>query len=198
MSWRTWTLLGFGLLVVATVAGRVAFFHWRHSYDYDHRAPLGLHADVIMRGGSIGIPGVTKTYETELNNRGFLPARVTRCEFVDDAGGRGTMIAYAVERWDRSSKRWKTVVDLNNATFCKPYSLGIVWARVTTKWLWPGQSLTTGEEATAARGPFEKETRRGSLSMGRRATRSLSPYPLRLFESMSLPSIEAGAFRVRH
>lgn len=198
MSWRTWTLLGIGLLAVATVAGRVAFFHWRHSYDYGHRAPLGLHADVIVRSGSIGIPGVTKTYEAELNNLGFLPTRVTRCEFVDDASSHGTMIAYAVERWDGSLSGWKTVVNLNEASFCKPYPPGIVWARVTTRWLWPGQRLTTGEEATAAREPFGKGDSARFVVYGRAGDPKPEPVPTAAFQIDETPSTEAGAFRVRH
>jgi len=46
------------------------------------------------------------------------------------------------------------VVEARVSNFCKPYPLGIVKARSTTAFLWPGQSLSTGDEATAAQVPF--------------------------------------------
>ena len=63
------------------------------------------------------------------------------------------MVAYAVERWDSNAKRWTSVVGAGKG-FCKPYPLGILKAKLTSGLLWPGQSLSTGEEATAARDSF--------------------------------------------
>ena len=113
-----------------------------------------LVAEVAVRSEDIGIPGITKTYEAKLTNRGFLPSRVIRCDFIDDSMSHGTMVAYAVQRWNESGKQWDTIVEFGRSQFCKPYPLGIVKATLINGWLWPGQSLSTGEEATAARDGF--------------------------------------------
>jgi hypothetical protein len=116
--------------------------------------PPKLSAEVNVENADIGIPGVTKMYEATLTNRGFLPVRVSRCDFIDDASAPGTMVAFAVQRWDKNQNRWETIADMSGPQFCKPYPLGIVEARRVNRWLWPGQRLSTGEEATAARGGF--------------------------------------------
>jgi hypothetical protein len=113
-----------------------------------------LRAEVLTRSEDIGIPGITKMYETTLTNRGLLPVSVTRCDFIDDSGSPGTMVAYAVQRWNESRKQWDVIVEFGKSQFCKPYPLGIVKAKLVNRWLWPGQSLSTGEEATAARDGF--------------------------------------------
>jgi hypothetical protein len=133
-------------IVTATVVGTFIFIGLRHS-------TAGLKAELSMSNADIGIPGISKMYEARIVNRGLWPVRVQRCDFVDDAMTPGKMVAYAVERWDESAKRWTTVVD-GSKGFCKPYPLGIVRAKLTTGLLWPGQSLATGEEATAARDGF--------------------------------------------
>lgn len=66
----------------------------------------------------------------------------------------GTEVAYAVQRWNESSKQWDTIVQFGKSEFCKPYPLGIVKAKLANGWLWPGRGLSTGEEATAARNGF--------------------------------------------
>ena len=53
-----------------------------------------------------------------------------------------------------SERMGKTIVRANGEEFCRPYPLGIVQAKLTSRLLWPGQSLSTGEEATAARDGF--------------------------------------------
>jgi hypothetical protein len=93
-------------------------------------------------------------YEATLTNRGFLPVRVMQCDFLDDTMSPGTMVAYAVQRWNDGRKQWDTIVEFGKSQFCKPYPLGIVKANLVNRWLWPGQSLSTGEEATAAGGGF--------------------------------------------
>ncbi len=113
-----------------------------------------LRAEVVTRSEDIGIPGITKMYQATLTNRGFLPARVTRCDFTDDSMSSGTMMAYAVQRWNENRRQWDTIVQFEQSQFCKPYPLGIVKARLVNGWLWPGQRLSTGEEATAARDGF--------------------------------------------
>ncbi len=117
-----------------------------------------LRAEIIVSNADLGIPGITKTYEGRIRNFGLLPVRVTRCDFIDDASAPGTIVAYAVQRWEPASPEWKTVVTSGEG-FCRPYPLGIVRARLTTGLLWPMKSLSTGEEATAARDAFHKGDR---------------------------------------
>jgi len=114
----------------------------------------GLRAEVVTSKADIGIPGISKIYDARLVNRGIWPVRVSYCDFISDNSTRGKMIGYSVERWDSMARKWTTIVDVHGADFCKPYPLGIVEARLTSTLLWPGQSLSTGEEATAARDAF--------------------------------------------
>src|ERR1017187_6850715 len=86
-----------------------------------------MRAEIIVRKADIGIPGITKTYEATLTNRGLLAARVTRCDFIDDTMSPGTMVAYAIQRWNQGAAQWERVVELGSE-FCKPYPLGIAKA----------------------------------------------------------------------
>ena len=73
-------------------------------------ATRGLRAEVaITRREDIGIPGITKAYSATLTNRGRLPLRVARCNFITDAMAPGTEVAYSVQRWNESSKQWDTI-----------------------------------------------------------------------------------------
>lgn len=110
-----------------------------------------LHAKTMVTEYETGIPGISKWYEARITNRGPWPVVVTRCNAVDDAGGKEIMVAYAIQRWNQEALRWDPVVVFDSSSFCKPYPLGIVEAHLKDTWLWPGQSLYTGQEITAAR-----------------------------------------------
>jgi hypothetical protein len=114
----------------------------------------GLRAELKIEVADIGVPGITKMYEARLINHSSWPIRVHYCDFVDDAMTHGEEVAYTVERWDALAHEWRTVVRANGQDFCRPYPLGIVRSKLTSRLLWPGQSLATGEEATAARDGF--------------------------------------------
>lgn len=114
----------------------------------------GLRTEVITSNADIGISGVTRMYSARVTNDGFLPVRIASCNFVDDTLSRGTMLAYSVQRRNNDKATWDTIAEFGKAEFCKPYPLGIVKASLAKRWLWPGQSLSTSEEATAARGGF--------------------------------------------
>ncbi len=198
MRWTNlgWVVIGFLLLLV--LSARVALLRYRHLLAYEHAAPFGLHADVIVRDGDIGIPGITKMHEAELTNFGFLPVRVTRCEFLDDTLSLGVMVAYGVERWNAALARWQTIA-ANTSSFCKPYPLGIVEARLTTKWLWPGQTLATGEEATAARSPpLKKGDSARFVLHPHPSDRNATPIATAPFLIEESPSIDTASLRVRH
>jgi hypothetical protein len=115
----------------------------------------GLQAELSTEKADIGIPGITKMYEARLINRSLWPIRVQYCDFVDDSMTHGEEVAYTVERWDDVTRQWKTTVRANGRDFCRPFPLGIVRAKLTTRLLWPGQTLSTGQEATAARDGFD-------------------------------------------
>lgn len=115
---------------------------------------LGLRARIFMIRADIGIPGVTKMYGATLRNRGLLPVRTSQCDFVNDAMWHGKTLPYAVQRWDETRKRWEPVAEEPASEFCKPYPLGIIEGKIVDRWLWPGQSVRIGEEATAGRGGF--------------------------------------------
>jgi hypothetical protein len=118
-------------------------------------SPKDLRAALHVETADLGIPGITKTYDATITNRGRAPVRITRCDFVDDTMSRGTMMAYAIQRWDDQTQRWQQVLGASRKSFCHPYPLGIVSAKLTSAWLWPRQSLSIGEEATAARDGFQ-------------------------------------------
>jgi hypothetical protein len=149
------------LFVIAIPLAILAFVAVRFG-TYTHE----LQATIEVSKADIGIPGVTKMYEVRLSNTGRLPVRVTACDFVDDAFSPGTMVAYAVQRWDRSSKSWVKVMEFGPDSFCKPYPLGIVKASMVKRWIWPGGSLSAGEEATAARGFRRGDTARFIIFTG--------------------------------
>jgi hypothetical protein len=113
-----------------------------------------LAAEVIVERSDIGIPGITKTYFARLRNTGALPSWITRCEAIDDAMGHETFLAYNIERWDNEQRKWVPVTHMSDS-FCKPAPLSIISAKLTRKRLWPGQTLDTNWEATAARDVFK-------------------------------------------
>lgn len=131
----------------------------RHRVTFGHFVPIGLHADVSVVKADIGIPGISKVYDAHVTNFGIFPRRIERCEFLTDASGHGVSIGYHLQQLDKSAGRWQTVLDAATG-YCQPYPLGIMQARLTSKLLWPGQTLSTGAEATGARGNLKGETMR--------------------------------------
>jgi len=146
------------LSLAVAVMAVVAAVEVRHRAVFGHFAPLSLHADVSVAKADLGIPGITKVYEARVTNFGFWPRRVERCEFITDAFVPGVSIGYRLQQLDKSAGRWRTVLDA--AANCQPYPLGITQARLTSKLLWPGQTLSTGAEATGARQGLKGETMR--------------------------------------
>jgi hypothetical protein len=112
----------------------------------------GLRSEVTVENADMGIPGISKVYEARLFNRGFWPIKVHYCDFVSDTDTPGTMVAYGVEQWDNAIGSWKVVARSTGVDFCKPYPTSMGQTKVKSRLLWPGQSIATGEEATAARG----------------------------------------------
>jgi hypothetical protein len=116
-----------------------------------HRYPRDLRAEVHVEKADLGIPGITKVYDASVTNYGRVPVRVIRCDFIDDTMSHGVEVAYAIQRWDEKAKQWQQILGASRKSFCHPYPLGVIRANLRTAWLWPGHSLSIGEEATAAR-----------------------------------------------
>jgi hypothetical protein len=116
-----------------------------------HKYPRDVRTKLHVESADLGIPGITKIYDASITNYGHMPVRVTRCNFIDDTMTHGMSVAYAIQRWDDKTKQWRQVLGASRKSFCHPYPLGIIKAELHTAWLWPGQSLSIGEEATAAR-----------------------------------------------
>jgi len=159
-----------------------------------------LRADYSVETADIGIPGITKMYDAQLVNNGRLPVRIQICAYVDDAGGRGDAPAFSVQKYDAKNATWETIVDASDAKACHPYPLGWVTAQLRTRWLWPGQSVLMGEEATAARGFHKGESARFVLyasfdHSGERARRGI-PTPAFVIDEEAGGG--AAGLRVRH
>lgn len=145
------------LLLAAVLLGFIGLVEFHHRLTFGHFVPLTLHADYRVAKVDIGIPGISKMYGAHITNFGIFPRRIERCEFVTDAFASGVGIGYRLQRWDNASRRWDTVLDAASE-YCHPYPLDLIKARLTSKLLWPGQSLSTGGEATGARDGFEGQT----------------------------------------
>jgi hypothetical protein len=144
-----------GVLLLTLSAAVLLLLELNHFDRYGHLVGLGLHADAVVSKGDAGYAGITKLYEARLTNYGLLPATVTVCDFTTDASVHGTVVAYAVEKWDSRQNKW-TTVESGESTFCRPYPFGIISeARLFSSLLWPGQSISTTKEATAARRVFQ-------------------------------------------
>jgi hypothetical protein len=94
--------------------------------------------------------------------------------------------------------KWEKVVEWDESSFCRSYPLGIAQAQIVSQWLWPGQSISAGEEATAARGGFALgDSARFSAFYGTAGDwkRVLPTADFRIDE---LPKIEDLPLRVRH
>jgi hypothetical protein len=147
------------LLIAAILVSVMGLVEVRHRVIFGHFAPLTLHADVSVANGDIGIPGITKLYDAHVTNFGILPRRIERCEFVTDAFAPGVSVGYRLQQWDIALRRWQTILDAASE-YCRPYPLGIIQSRLTSKLLWPGQTLSIGEEATGARRSLKGQTMR--------------------------------------
>ena len=141
-------------VVVGTMMLVLIFFaaiELRHQLRFGHFVGLGLHSDYTVSRVDLSIPGITKVYDATLTNFGFVPRKISACEFVTDAMEHGTQLAFAIQKWDRTAQAWNTTLRPSVESFCKPYPLGIVKGKVVERQLWPGQNLSIGSEATAAR-----------------------------------------------
>jgi hypothetical protein len=138
-------------------------------------------------------------YEATLTNYGLLPSSVEKCSYISDTSTPGVMVAYNIEQWDSTKHVWTRVLEFAKPEFCTPVptSMGSTnWGR---SWLWPGRSISTGEEATGARGFKKGDTLRFvvvSDVTGASTPRSSHPTPSFTLDEQVLDS--ETPFRVRH
>lgn len=180
--------------MVALLILVVSFLELGHLIRFGHFPPFGLHADVMVRKADYGIAGITKAYEAKLTNYGIMPARVEVCDFIDDAMSHGTQVGYSIEKWDVSARKWESMIESDKSAFCRPYPLGMIETHVIIKRLWPGQSISTGEEATAAREVFAiGDKARFVVFAGEE-----SAFPTAVFSIDEHPTRPDVPYRVRH
>lgn len=74
------------------------------------------------------------------------------------------MVAFNLEQWHVANNEWVRVMEFAKPELCSP----MVTSMGSTKWvrslLWPGQTLSTEEEATAARGFRKGDTLRFAIA----------------------------------
>jgi len=159
-----------------------------------------LHAEYTVETADIGIPGITKMYDARLVNSGRAPVQIEICAYIDDAGGRGDAPTFSVQKYDGKSATWETILDASNERTCHPYPLGWVTARLKTRWLWPGHSVSMGEEATAARRFHKGESARFVLytSFNHSSEHAQQGIPTPAFVIDEEASGGAAGLRVRH
>jgi hypothetical protein len=183
-----------GLFIVTLLVLPIGLVQLGHLARFGHFFPFGLHADVVVRRADYGIDGITKVYEAKLTNYGIGSAWITACDFIDDASSRGTLVGSQVEKWDPRTRKWEGIFKVDKSAFCRPYPLGMVETHVITKRLWPSQSISAGEEATAARNAFAIGDKARFLVF---AGDNLS-FPTAPFSIDEHPTTPDVPYRVRH
>jgi len=191
------TLRSIGALLFATASIGFVIQEAVHLHRYGHFVPPALHADIFVQRGDIGIEGISRLYEARLTNYAPFPVKVAACDFITDASEPGTMVAYAVERWNRQTSKWEKVIEWDESSFCRPYPLGIAQAQLVSKWLWPGQGISTGEQAMARGGLELGDSARFSVFYGT-AGDWKSARPTAAFRIGERPKMEDVPLRLRH
>ena len=183
-----------GLVIAALLVLPIGLLQLGHLLRFGHLFPFGLHADVLVRKADYGIEGITKVYEARLTNYGFRPVRITACDFVDDAMSHGTLVGSRLQKWDPAGGRWQDAFKIDRSAFCRPYPLGMIETHIISKRLWPGQSISTGEEATAARDTFSIGDRARFLIFAQEGL----TFPTGAFVIDEHPTTPDVPYRVRH
>ncbi len=130
-------------------------FELFHYYNHGHFVSYGLHVDPQNENYNISIPGQTKLYWAEITNYSFFQIKITVCDYISDANMPGSMMPYAVQRWNESSNTWETIISETTQGFCKPLTTSTIETNLVSKWLLPFVSeRVMGGEATGARKPF--------------------------------------------
>jgi hypothetical protein len=136
------------LVLVSFVVLACSMIEVGHVLRFGHFAPLGLHADVIVRKVDYGIPGISKAYEPRLSNFGIAPETVTVCEVREDWDSASYVMEVntSIERWDPNSMKWEDIFrDIDKSSWCP---------HVTTKRLLPLQGISGGEVTAATYDAF--------------------------------------------
>src|SRR5690349_17999628 len=96
-------------------------------------------------------------YYAQLSNYSLWPVTLPACHYLTDAFEKGMEFPHAVQRWERSSKSWKTIVDMSGDGFCQPAPLSTIEDHLVNRRIWPFSRVEVMDgEATGAREPFRK------------------------------------------
>ena len=133
-------------------AGYIEFRHW---YNFGHLVSYGLHVDALNEDFSIAIPGQTKMYWPEISNFTLLPVRLPACRPVSDTLPPPLEYAYAIQRFDETTRSWQTVSNATNFEYCvNPFTHESGLAHT---YLLPGSSVqVVSSAAVGAMQPFRK------------------------------------------
>jgi hypothetical protein len=93
--------------------------------------PVRLHMRSLADG---------RGQEVVIQNGGYLPVVIGRCETVSYARDRDSVVGDVIQRWRPEDNRWETVFSRRE---CKAGKLGDATAIFTRKLLWPGHQLHT-------------------------------------------------------
>lgn len=183
--------------VLLAIAVSLASIQVRHRLTHGHFVPLGLHADIVVHNTSIGIPGITKLYEGTLTNFGFLPAQIERCTYLSDTNSPGELLAFNIEQRQPGKDEWTRRMEFA-PELCSPmagFGGNTRWLR---SWLWPGQVLSTEEEATAARGFRNGDTLRFVIVIDVTGKSGRASYPTPPFTLDEQAQDNVTGYRIRH
>ena len=95
--------------------------------------------------------GITKLYNVLLVNKSGTTLFVNQCEYTDDTLQKQVVTPVAVQRWNRETKRWDTIV-AQSPHYCT--SGRFEQARPIRTPVAPGQKLTTNGDFVGARDAF--------------------------------------------
>jgi hypothetical protein len=176
------------LVLVSFLSLACSMLEVGHVLRFGHLAPLGLHADVIVRKADYGIPGISKVYEPRVTNFGLAPETVMVCEVREDWDSMPYVseIANSIEKWDPNSNKWENIFrDVDKSSSC-PHA--------TATRLWPLQSVSGGEVAVAGYDIFAiGDKARSAVFPGNR--KAIATTPILIDEH---PTVAGVPFRVRH
>lgn len=131
------------LIVLVTI-------EFRHDLRFGPFLEPALHADYTVGGLDLVIPGITKVYDATLTNFGLIPPSLFACEFVTMPWDMEVNLRLQSSNGLGPLKLGQRRCSRQRRLSANPFLSGLSKGKVVGRRLWPGQSLSIGEEATAA------------------------------------------------
>ena len=123
-------LLTCGVVMGALLAAFVAY-----RFSPFSRSTKSLRVAIVTEQAAEGVTG----YRAIVENVGFMPVVVGRCETVSDAMERNIVLGDDIQQ-RKQNGQWETTLSRHQ---CRLVPMGIIEARFTNKLLWPHQQLRT-------------------------------------------------------